>query len=83
MIVPLPEPPIAALVVKVKVAPTCPGAPETVDCVGGAETDVMTRLELHPEQLTACPTTKGRACAARPPGIVTVFPVHVAVADAA
>ena len=40
VIVPLPEPPIAPLAVKVKVLPTCP-APLTVDCVGAADTETI------------------------------------------
>ena len=42
----------------------------------------MTNPVLQPEQLSACPTTKGRAFAARPPVTVATLPVHVAACEA-
>jgi hypothetical protein len=40
----------------------------------------MVRLLLQPLQNVFIPTTKGRACAARPPVTVTVFPVGLQLA---
>jgi hypothetical protein len=56
------EPPVFGAVVKVNVFPTWPALVLVTSSVGGSEMEVMRRFDPHVgEQLTSCPTTKGRA----------------------
>jgi hypothetical protein len=76
------ETPREPFAVTVKLLPIWP-APETVDWVGGADTATMKRPVVQPLQERAWPTTKGLACALKPPVNVIVWPEMVPLADAA